>query len=163
FASNAYSWSAGADAPNAAERTASSSDAAGNLSAGTALSFAPDSQAPTGGALVVNGTAAAAAGGSTSSSASSSFSIGSRTDYQETQSSSQSGLRSSTLTIQSAPLAKNVCGAPGSGGAYASPTVIAGAVNPATAGGYCYLYTLTGLDNVGNAASVSTTVKVDTT
>jgi hypothetical protein len=162
FASSTYSWSAGAAAPSAAERTVTSADAAGNPSAGSALTFAPDSQAPAGGALAVNGTTATPTG-STSSSASSAFTIGSRTDYQEAQGAGQSGLRSSTLTVQSATLAKNVCGTPGSGGAYTSPTVITGTANPATATGYCYLYTLTGTDNVGNAASVSTTVKVDTT
>jgi hypothetical protein len=161
FGSETYSWSAGAATPSAAERTVSSTDVAGNHSAGTAVTFAADSTAPTGGALTVNGKAASA-GGSTGTSNSTSYTIGTRSDFKETQSSSQSGLASSTLTIQSETLAKNSCGAPGSGGPYASATVISGTANPAIAGGYCYLYTLTGTDNVGNAASISTTVKVDT-
>jgi len=122
----------------------------------------PDTTAPTGGAVSVNGTATSA-GGSTSTSTSTSFAIGSRTDYSETQSASQSGLASSTLTIQSETLTGNVCGAAGSGGKYTSPTTISGTTNPAIETGFCYLYTLTGTDNVGNATSVSTTVKVDTT
>jgi hypothetical protein len=161
FASSTYSWTAGAAAPSAAERTVSSADLAGNSSAGSTLTFTADSTAPTSGALTVNGTAAGA-GGTTSSSTTTGFAIGSRTDYKETQSSSQSGLASSTLTVQSATLAKNSCGAPGSGGAYTSPTVITGTSNPAIATGFCYLYTLTGTDDVGNTASISTTVKVDT-
>ena len=36
----------------------------------------------------------------------------------------------------------------------------AATTNPAITVGYCYLYTLTGTDNVGNAASINTTVKV---
>jgi hypothetical protein len=63
-------------------------------------------------------------------------------------------VRSTTLTNNS------TCGAAGSGGPYTSATTISGTSNPAITVGYCYVYTLTGTDNVGNATSVSTTVKV---
>ena len=57
-----------------------------------------DSTAPTGGALTVNGTAASG-GGSSSYDTARRFTIGTRTDYTETQSATESGLASSTLTI----------------------------------------------------------------
>src|SRR5205814_29905 len=78
----------------------------------------------------------------------------------EAPSASASGLASSILTVQSATLTSGTCGAPGSGGPYTSPTTVTGTTNPAITAGFCYLYTLTGTDNVGNAASVLTTVKV---
>jgi hypothetical protein len=115
----------------------------------------PDTTPPSGGALTVNGTAASG-GGSASVNASGSFTIGTRTDYTETQSLTQSGLASSTLTLASASLAGNQCGN------FGTPTTIVGAP-PQTVASGCYRYTLTGTDKAGNAASVSTTVKVDTT
>ncbi len=162
FSSSAYSWSANAGTPGAAEANVTSADVAGNKSTGSGLSFVADSAAPTGGALSVNG-ANANAGGTTSSSTTTSFPIASRTDYTEAKSATQSGLASSVLTVQSEPFARNSCGEPGSAGPYTSPTVITGTSNPPITGGYCYLYTLTGTDKVGNATSISTTVKVDTT
>ena len=63
-------------------------------------------------------------------------------------------------SVRDAHEQQQLCGAAGSGGPYTSPTTIAGTTNPAITVGYCYLYTLTGRDNVGNAASVSTLVKV---
>jgi hypothetical protein len=162
YTSSTYSWTSGAGTPSGTEVTFTSADIAGNSSASAVLTLTPDTTAPSGGAVSVNGTAASS-GGSTSTSTSTSFTIGSRTDYAETQSASQSGLASSVLTIQSETFSNNVCGAPGSGGAYTSPTTISGTTNPAIETGFCYLYTLTGTDNVGNAASVKTTVKVDTT
>ena len=106
-------------------------------------------------AAAENGTAAAT-GGSTSYNVTGSYPIAIRTDYSETQSASQSGLRSSTLTIATASLAGNVCGA------FGAPTTIAGSPSQSEPSG-CYRYTLTGIDNVGNQTSVSTTVIVDTT
>jgi hypothetical protein len=158
FASSSYSWTAGAASPSAAERTITSTDLAGNTSTGTAPAFVADSTAPSGAALVVNGKAASSAGGTESFANTTSFTVGTRTDYTD----SGSGLASSTLTVQSSTLSKGACGTPGSAGAYTSPTVIAAKTNPAIASGYCYLYTLTGTDNVGNTASISATVKVDT-
>jgi hypothetical protein len=162
FSSSTYSWTGGAGTPSGAQASFTSADSAGNSSTPLSLTFTPDATAPTGGALSVNGIAATA-GGSTSTSTSTSFAIGTRTDYSEAQSAGQSGLASSTLTIQSETLTGNICGTPGSGGAYTSPTTISGTTNPTIETGYCYLYTLTGTDNVGNATSVKTTVKVDTT
>jgi PKD repeat protein len=115
----------------------------------------PDTTPPSGGALTVNGVAASA-GGSSSFSGSGSFTIGARTDYTETQSLTQSGLASSTLTLATATLAANQCGT------FGTPATIAGAPAQTVASG-CYLYKLTGIDKAGNAASISTTVKVDTT
>src|SRR5206468_128544 len=122
-------------------------DAAGNTTGAASLTFTDDSNAPTGGALTVNG-------GSTYST-SGSFAIDVRTDYSETQSSTESGLASSTLKRAAASLTNNSCGS------YGSPTTIVGSPAQSLATG-CYLYTLTGTDNVGNTASLSTTVKVDT-
>ena len=80
-----------------------------------------------------------------------------RTDYTD----SSSGLASSTLTVQSATLTSNVtCGSAGSGGPYTTATSITGISNPPITVGYCYVYTLTGTDNVGNTVNISTTVKV---
>ena len=79
--------------------------------------------------------------------------INSRTDYTD----GGSGLASSTLTIQSATLSGNSCGS------YGAPSSITGTTSQTVASGNCYLLTLTGTDNVGNSASISTTVEVDTT
>lgn len=120
-----------------------------------------DTTAPSGGAVTVNGVAATA-GGSTSTTASTTFTIGSRTNYTETASSSASGLASSLLTVQSATLT-GTCGAAGSDGPYPSATTITGTTNPAITAGFCYIYTLTGTDNAGNSASIKTTVQVNPT
>ena len=111
--------------------------------------------APTGGALNINATAASSSG-STSYNITGGYPIAIRTDFSEAQSASQSGLRSSTLTVAAASLAGNVCGT------FGSPTTIAGSPSQSEPSG-CYRYTLTGVDNVGNQTSVSTTVIVDTT
>ena len=84
-----------------------------------------------------------------------SFTIDVRTDYAETQSATESGLASSTLTRAAATLTSNSCGT------YGSPTTLVGTPAQTLATG-CYLYTLTGTDNVGNTTSVTATVKVDT-
>jgi hypothetical protein len=63
--------------------------------------------------------------------------------------------------VQSETLTGTTCGAPGSGGPFTSPTTITGTTQPSgITWGYCYLYTLTGTDNVGNTVSISTTVTV---
>src|SRR4026208_875343 len=49
----------------------------------------------------------------------------------------------------------------GSCGTYGSPTTIVGSPAQSLPTG-CYLYTLTGTDNLGNTASVTATVEVDT-
>src|SRR5262249_9567574 len=104
-----------------------------------------------------NGTAATAGGSSSFLTSGTTLTIGSRTDYSEATTGTESGLGSSTLTIKSASLTGNSCGS------YGSPTTITGTTSQAGAPGNCYLLTLTGTDNVGNATSISTVVKVDTT
>ena len=122
-------------------------DAAGNTTGAAALTFTNDSNPPTGGALTVNGGSIYSTTGS--------FPIDVRTDYSEAQSATESGLASSTLTRASASLTNDSCGG------YSAPTTISGAPAQTLPTG-CYLYTLTGVDNVGNSVSVSATVKVDT-
>ena len=150
--STVYAWS-GAVAATGVQTVTATNNAGLGASAG--FTVTPDTAAPTGGALTVNG-AAASAGGTSSSASSTGFSIGLRTDYTD----AGSGLSSSTLTIQSATLAGVTCGAPGSGGAYTSATAVSGTINPTIAAGFCYAYTLAGTDKVGNAAVVATTVQV---
>ena len=108
--------------------------------------------APAGGALTVNGTAASVGG--TSSDAGGTFTIGTRTDYTETQGAAASGLASSTLTRDSATYTNGVCGTYSG-----SPTTIVGNPNQTLATG-CYRFVLTGLDNVGNTVSLTTDVRV---
>src|SRR5205085_12099143 len=83
--------------------------------------------------------------------------IGTRTDYAETQSTTASGLASSTLVRTSASFSSpDVCGT------FGSPTTISGNPDQNGLATGCYRYTLTGTDNVGNTVSITTTVKVDT-
>ena len=162
--SRTYSWSAANPTTASGNLTVTATNGASINSSGSnttnPFTMVADSTAPTGGAVTVNGTAASG-GGSSSSTSSTSFTITSRTDYTETQSSTQSGLASSTLTMQSETLSGHTCGSPGSGGPFTSPTTISGTTQPSgITRGFCYLYTLTGTDNVGNATSISTTVQV---
>jgi hypothetical protein len=153
YSSGTYNWSGAVSASGSQTVTASNN---ANLSSSAGFTITPDTTNPTGGALTVNGTAATG-GGSTSSTTNAGFLINSRTNYSD----AGSGIGSSTLTVQSETLTSNsTCGAAGSGGPYTSPTTIGGTSNPAITVGYCYLYTLTGTDNVGNTTSISTTVKV---
>jgi hypothetical protein len=131
-----------------------SADTAGNTAGSSTLTFTNDSTAPTGGALTVNGIAAT---GITPQSydADGSFPIDARTDYSDAG--GESGLASSTLIRTSASFSSaDTCGS------FGSPITLSG--NPSESGlaSGCYKYTLTGTDNVGNTASVSTVVKVDT-
>ena len=116
-----------------------------------------DSTAPAAGAFSANGTAATGGGSSSYLTAGTTLAINSRTDYTEAQTGTTSGLANSTLTIQSATLTANSCGS------FGAPSTITGTTSQTVASGNCYLLTLTGTDNVGNTASISTTVKVDTT
>jgi Tfp pilus assembly protein PilW len=159
FVSSPFSWSSGTT--SSPTETVTGADSFGGAPT-TQLNFVNDSTAPTGGALTVNGVAANGAG-STSTTTNTGFTLGPRTDYAETQSASASGLASSVLTVQSTTLSSGVCGALGSGGAYPSPTVIAGTANPAIVAGFCYVYTLTGTDKLGNFATIKTTVHVNPT
>src|SRR5439155_8877928 len=86
-----------------------------------------------------------------------SFTIGTRTDYTETQSATESGLASSTLVRTSASFTSaDTCGA------FGSATTLVGTPAQSGLATGCYKYTLTGTDNVGNSVSVWTVVKVDT-
>src|SRR6185312_9367903 len=71
------------------------------------------------------------------------------------QSGSESGLASSTLTRASATLTANSCGS------FGSASTITGTPAQSLPTG-CYLYTLTGTDNLGNTVSITSIVKVDT-
>ncbi len=163
YTSSSYSWTT--PLTNPADQTITATDVAGNSgTSGGTIKFVSDTTAPTSGALSVNSTSASSGGSTSTATNSTSFAISSRTDYAETQSASQSGLASSTLTVQSETFSNNSCVAPGSGGPFPTATTIVGTTQPSgIVTGYCYLYTLTGIDNVGNAASISTTVAVDTT
>ena len=130
---------------------------AGLSSTGFNFTAQADSTAPAGGAFSANGTAATGPGSSSYITSGTTLTINSRTDYTEAQTATASGLASSTLTIQAATLTNNTCGA------YGAPTTIVGTTAQTVADGNCYLLTLTGTDNVGNAAMLTTTVKVDTT
>ena len=59
--------------------------------------------------------------------------------------------------MQTGTLSGNACSA------YGAPATITGTTSQTVASGNCYLLTLTGTDNVGNTATITTTVKVDTT
>jgi large repetitive protein len=153
--STSYTWTTSADSGT---KTVTATNGIGTTAA-TTFSLVNDVAAPAGGALTVNGVVGST-GGSTST-ATSTFAINTRTDYAETQSASQSGFASGALSIQSETLTGSTCGAPGSGGPFTSATTIAGTTQPlGIVPGFCYLYALTGTDNVGNAASVKTTVLV---
>ena len=128
---------------------------AGGISTGASFDVTADSTAPAGGALSVNGVAASG-GGSQSYDADGSFAIDARTDYSETASTTESGLASSTLTRENAALSSDSCGS------FGSSTTLVGAPAQSGLATGCYRYTLTGTDRVGNAVSISTIVKVDT-
>ncbi|MDQ2967720.1 MAG: chitobiase/beta-hexosaminidase C-terminal domain-containing protein, partial [Actinomycetota bacterium] len=87
YDSNTFTWAQSTSSSPTEVVTAA--DTAGNTTAAAALTFTNDSTAPAGGgALTVNGTVASG-GGSSSYSSSGSFTIGTRTDYTETQTASE--------------------------------------------------------------------------
>lgn len=147
YTSSTYSWTASAGLPGNSTLTAA--DVIGNTGT-TVMSFLRDNTAPTGGALTVNGTASSTAG-SSSFNRTGGFAISLRTDYTD----AASGIASSVLTLDEAPLVNNVCGS------YGPTTVLTGmpAQSDLTTG--CYRYRLTGTDKVGNSVNRSTVVKVD--
>ncbi len=155
YTSSAISWTA--NPTNPAPLTVTGADGAGNTIA-TSLTFVSDTTPPTSGALQVNGTTATSGGSSSTIANSTSFPINARTDYTD----AGSGLASSVLTVQSESLSGSTCGTAGSGGPFTTATVISATTQPSgILAGYCYLYTLTGTDNVGNRAAVHTTVEDD--
>jgi hypothetical protein len=148
YTSSTYTFSPGAAVPGS--HTIVGRDGIGNT-VSTALTFAADNSAPTGGAITVNAVAATA-GGSTSV-ARTTFAIV-RTDYAAD---AGSGVGTSVLTRETATLSNNVCGT------FSGSTVLTGAPSQTGLTTGCYRYTLTGTDRVGNATSISTTVKYDVT
>ena len=82
FDSNDFAWSQGTT--SAPTEVVTGRDGAANATASATLTLANDSNDPTGGALTVNGTAASG-GGSGSYDSDGNFTIGTRTDYSETQ------------------------------------------------------------------------------
>ena len=94
----------------------------------------------------------ASGGGSQSYDNDGTFTIGLRTDYTD----ALSGLATSTLTREDGTLSADACSA------YGAPSTLVGtpAQNGLATG--CYRYILTGTDRVGNAVSITTVVKVDT-
>ena len=150
----AYSWTSATTTIGA--QTVTATNRQGGTGTGT-FTLVKDTTAPAGGAFSANGTAATGGGSSSTITAGTTLTINSRTDYTEAQSGAAAGLASSTLTMQTGTLSGNACSA------YGAPATIAGTTAQTVASGHCYLLTLTGTDNVANAASLSTTVKVDTT
>ncbi|HEV7133533.1 MAG TPA: hypothetical protein VGN27_07390, partial [Gaiellaceae bacterium] len=161
IAGTGWSNAAGAFTFTAASPTGTSSvtatNGAGTAGSGTTFTAQSDSTAPTGGAFTANSTAATGGGSTSFLTAGTTLTINSRTDYAETQTATASGLASSTLTMATGTLSGNTCSG------YGAPATITGTTSQTVASGNCYLLTLTGTDNVGNAATLTTTVKVDTT
>jgi Photosynthesis system II assembly factor YCF48 len=145
-----YGWT-GAAATSTGVQTLTATNNA-NLTATGTITITPDTSPPVNGALTVDGLAASAAG-TTSTDFSTTIAIGTRTDYSD----SGSGLLSSTLTVESETLSGSTCGAAGSGGSYLTPTTIVGTTSPTVTAGFCYVFTLTGIDRVGNTAAITTT------
>jgi hypothetical protein len=157
YTSSPYTWTSGAGTPGTT--TITGRDELGTPVTRTVV-FRSDTNAPNGGALVVNGSTANTAGTATSNSSTGTWSITTLSNYTETPSATRSGLASSTLVRETAPYAAGACGT-----TWSSPVTIVGPTPVAQTGtgGTCYRYRLTGIDNVGNSASRATTVRVDTT
>src|SRR5207244_2070498 len=127
-------------------RTVSSTNKAGLDSANATYSLTNDTTAPSSGSVSVPAY---------------SSSLGAITTTTGAYSDAGSGIASNVITRSGAqsPSSPGVC--PGSG--YSGATTVTSPDTVPT-DGKCYLYTLTGTDNVGNAASVSSSpILVDTT
>src|SRR4029450_1093612 len=92
------------------------------------------------------------AGGTQSYDGDGAFTIGTRTDYTD----AASGIATSTLTRENGTLNADACSA------YGAPTTLVGTPAQSGLATGCYRYVLTGTDNVGNTATLTTVVKVDT-
>lgn len=141
-----YSTTAGASGSGA--RTVTATNGA-LLTSAAGFTVTPDGAAPAGGALTVNGGSASSAGTSTYTT-SGNFSI-TRTEFTD----AGAGLVTSTLTRATASITNNTCGL------FGTPGVLTGTPSQTVTTG-CYRYVLTGTDNVGNTASLTTIVMVDT-
>ena len=152
YESNAFSWNSGTT--SSPTEVVTGADSAGNTTASSTLTLTNDSSAPTGGALTVNNVAATPIG-PVSYDTDGSFPIDVRTDY--TEPGGESGLAASTLVRTSASFSSaDTCGS------FGSPVTVVGSPSQSGLTTGCYMYTLTGTDNVGNTVSISTVVKVDT-
>jgi hypothetical protein len=149
YSSTSYSWISGAAQP--ANAVIVGRNTAGGTVTAT-VRVRPDNTAPTGGALSANGIAGTA-GGAVSTNTSGSWTLA-RTDYTETQGNTTSGLAGSVLTRETATMSGGVCGT------YGSAAVITGTPAQTGVAGTCFRYTLTGTDNVGNAAALSVVVRL---
>ncbi len=132
--------------------TLSGTDRVGNLVTLT-TTVRVDLLTPTGGALTVGGVAADAAGSTTSGPTNGTVPIDARTDYTD----AESGLASSTLVRSSAPYTAGGCGT------YTGSSTVTGTAPQTSLTTFCYRFTLTGTDLAGNAASIATVVRHDTT
>ena len=122
------------------------------------LTFVPDAQPPTGGALTVNGSDGDGSG-TQSWDSDGAFTVSAVTPFVESESASAAGLADVVLTRESAALSDGTCSAFGG----ASDIGLVAPVEESGLSDGCYRYTLTGTDRVGNSAAISTTVRVDTT
>ena len=105
--------------------------------------------------MTVNSTAATGGGSSSYLNTGTTVTINSRTDYNADSTS----VSSATLDYKVATLGpSNACGSYGS-----ATTVPPATTTIAVSTGNCYLFTLTGVDALGNSSTTTTTVKVDTT
>jgi hypothetical protein len=143
-----YAWSGAVGATGAKTVTSTNTVTA---TATSTFTVTPDTTVPATGALTVNGSA------SSSFSTTGSYSIV-RTDYTD----GGSGLASSTLTRETATLSSSDGIATGTCGTYGTASVLVGNPAQTVTGPSCYRYTLTGTDNVGNASTTTSIVKVDT-
>ncbi|HVM16160.1 MAG TPA: chitobiase/beta-hexosaminidase C-terminal domain-containing protein, partial [Gaiellaceae bacterium] len=148
-ATRTYSYTGAAAAP--AQQDVTASNNAGATSTATSFTVANDTTPPSGGALTVNGTAATGGAGSQSYDTDGEFEVDLRTNYGD----DDSGLASSVLVREYAAMTDGACGT------FGSATIVSGSPTQTGLDTGCYRYTLTGTDNVGNTASVATTVMVD--
>jgi hypothetical protein len=115
-----------------------------------------DTTPPVSGAFTVNGVAATAAGSSSSVVAGASFSVSAFTAYAETQST----LASSTFTRTRGVSTAGVCGSFDAGTTVTLPSSTQAQTGLPDG---CYRYVLTGTNSFGGTASVTSTVRIDTT
>jgi hypothetical protein len=152
-ATRTYTWSSATPSTSAGPFTVTAKDGAGLVSSGSnatnPFNLTADNAAPTGGAIVANGSPLP----SYNTSGNVSLSVTSFTD-------TGSGMATNTITRASGTLTNNTCGTLSG----STPVTVIGGNDSATLPTGCYQYTLTGTDNVGNTATAtSAVVMVDTT
>jgi len=151
-----YTWSSSSATGS---QTLTATNGVGST-ATTSFSLVRDVTAPGGGSFSVAGSSS---DGATVSNTSGSYSISGLTQYSENQTSSASGLASSSLVREQANFTSaGACDTTWTN----STTISANRTENASTGiasGSCYRYTLKGTDRVGNSADIQITVKVDAT